>query len=61
MKSQTGKQTLTINALPDISKSKGNWTTEFSQLMDYNARNIFLQKSCRIWDRETNSRPIFVF
>ena len=31
------------------------------QLMEYGKRNIFLQKSCRKWGRETSSRPLFVF
>ena len=31
---------------------------KFGQLIEYNVRNVFLQESCRKWDRETNSRPI---
>ena len=46
MTSQTGKQTIAINILPDISKSKGNQIMEFGLLVEYNVRNIFLQKSC---------------
>ena len=34
---------------------------KFGQLIEYNKRNIFLQKSCRKWGRETSSRPLFVF
>ena len=34
---------------------------KFGQLIEHNKRNIFLQKSCGIWDRETSSRPLFVF
>ena len=29
---------------PNISKSKGNQTTKFCQLIEYNKRNIFLEK-----------------
>ena len=47
MTSQTGTQTVAINILPDIPKSKGNETMKFGQLIEFNAENIFLQKSCR--------------
>ena len=39
MISQTGKQ---IYILPNISRTNGNQTMEFGQLMQYNMRNIFL-------------------
>ena len=29
--------------------------------MEYNKRNIFLQKSCRKWSKETSSRRLYVF
>ena len=32
---------------------------KFVQLMEYNKRNFFLQKSCTKWDREISSRPLF--
>ena len=32
---------------------------KFGQLVEYNMRNIFLQKSCIIWAQETSSRPFF--
>ena len=44
MTSQTGAQTITINILADLSKSKSNQTVKFGQLI--NVRNNFLQKSC---------------
>ena len=47
MASQTGTQTITINLLPDISKSKGNHTMIFCQLIELKVRNAFLQKLCR--------------
>ena len=46
MTSQPGKQAITIHTLPNISKSKGNQTMKFGQLIEYNKRNIFLEKSC---------------
>ena len=47
MTSQTGLQAIAIHILPNISQSKGNQTIEFGQLIEYNKRNIFLQKLCR--------------
>ena len=43
---QSGMQT-TMNILPDISKRKDSQTMKFGQLIEYNVRNIFLQKSFR--------------
>ena len=34
---------------------------EICKIMENNMRNIFLQKSCRKWGRETSSRPLIVF
>ena len=34
---------------------------KFGQLIQYNKRNIFIQKSCIKWGRETTSRCLFVF
>ena len=47
--SQPGKQTIAIHILPDISRSRGNQTMKFGQLIEYNMRNIFLKKSCIKW------------
>ena len=41
MTSQTGEQTITIHILPDISRSNGNQTMVFGQLIEYSMRNIF--------------------
>ena len=46
MASQLGKQTLAINILPNISKSKGNKTMKFGLFIKYNKKNSFLQKLC---------------
>ena len=32
---------------------------KFGQLIKYNKRNIFLQKSCRKWGRDTSFRPFW--
>ena len=34
-----------VHILPNISKSKGNQTMKFDQLIEYKMRNIFLEKS----------------
>ena len=43
--SQPGKQTIAIHILPNISTSKGSQTMNFGQLIEYNMKNIFLEKS----------------
>ena len=43
MTSQPGKQTAAIHILPNISRSKGNQTKKFGQLIEH-MRNIFLEK-----------------
>ena len=61
MTSQPGLQAIAIHILPNILLSKGNQIMNFGQLIKYNKRNIFLQKSCRKWGRKTSSRPLFIF
>ena len=45
MTSQPGQKITIIHILPNISGSKGNQTIKFGQLIEYNMRNIFLEKS----------------
>ena len=45
MASQPGKQTIVIHILPNISRSKVNQTMKFGMLVEYNMRNIVLEKS----------------
>ena len=61
MTSQAGLQKIGIHILPDISQSKGNQKMKFDQLIEYSKRNIFLQKLCGKWGRETSFRPHFIF
>ena len=61
MTSETEQQIITIHTLPNISRTKGNQSIKFSQLIKCNERNIFLNKSCRKWGRQTSSRPLFAF
>ena len=61
MTSQPGLQRIAIHIFSNISQSKGKQTMKFGQFIEYNRRNIFLQKLCRKWSRETGSRPLFIF
>ena len=45
MTSQPGQQTIVIHVLHNISRSKGNQTMKFRQLIQCNMRNIFLEIS----------------
>ena len=43
--SQSGKKIIATYILPNFSKSKGNQTMKFGQLIKYDTRNTFLEKS----------------
>ena len=43
--------------LPNISRSKGNQTMKFCQLIVFNMKIIFLEKSYAKCDAETSPRP----
>ena len=45
MTSQLGYQTISIHILTNISRIKGSQTMKFGRLIEYNMRNIFLEKS----------------
>ena len=47
---------MVIHILPNISRSKGNQTMKFSQLIEYNLRNIFPEKSYTKCGGETSPR-----
>ena len=57
MTSQPSQQTILIHILPNITRSKGNQTMKFRQLIECNMRNIFLEKSCTKCVGETTPRP----
>ena len=44
-------------SLENISRSKGNQTIKFGHLIEYNMRNISLEKSCAKYGGETILRP----
>ena len=58
MTSQTGQQVIAIHILPNISRSKGSQRMEFGQLIEYQMRNIFLEKSYTKCDRETSPESL---
>ena len=45
MTSQLGYQAIVLHILHNILRGKGNQTIKFGQLIEYNKRNIFLEKS----------------
>ena len=57
MTSQSGKQTFAIHILFYISRSKSNQAMKFGQLIEYNMRNIVIEKSCTKYDRESICKP----
>ena len=42
--SQPEKQSVAIHILPNMSRRKSNQTKKFGQLVEYNMKNIFLEK-----------------
>ena len=56
---QPGQQTITIQKLRNIPRSKSKQATKFRLVIEDYKRNIFLQKSCRKWAKETSFRPLF--
>ena len=61
MTSQICEGTITIDILPNASRSKDNQTMKFGQLIEYDEKNIFLKKPWRKRGRETSFTPLFVF
>ena len=57
MTSQPDYQTILIHILPNIWRSKGNQTMKSGQLIEYNLRNISLEKSYAKCNGETSPIP----
>ena len=57
MTSHPWKETIAIHTLLNISKSKCNKAIKIGQLIEYNMRNIFLEKSYRKCDEEAIPSP----
>ena len=47
MTSQPGQKTTTIHILPNISRSTGNQTMKFGQVIEYNNINIFFKNHAK--------------
>ena len=60
MTCQPRKETITVYILFNISETKSNQTMKYGQVIEYNLKNIFLQKSWRNWGRESSSVAPFV-
>ena len=58
MTSQPGQQTIVIHTLVSISRSKANQTRKYGELIEFNMRNIFLEKSYTKCDRESFSEKL---
>ena len=58
MTPQPGLQTIPIHIFPNISRSKGNQAMKFGQLIEYDMRNIFVEKLYTKCAGETIPRPL---
>ena len=58
MTSQPGSQTIAVHVLPNILRSKSKQAMKFDQLIEYNMRSIFLQKSYTKCAGETIPRSL---
>ena len=56
MTSQPGQQTIIIHVFTNILGSKGNQTMKLGHLIEYNMRNVFLEKSYTKYGGETSPR-----
>ena len=57
MTSQPGKQRTVAQILLNLSRSKGNDTIKFGQLLEYNMRNLFLEESSTKCGEDTIPDP----
>ena len=57
MTSELGYKAIVMHILPNILRSKNNQTMKLGQLIEYNIRNIFLEKSYKKCDGKTILRP----
>ena len=55
---QPGEQTIAIHILPNISRTKGIQAMRLGQLIEYNTRNIFIEKSYTKSAGENIPRPL---
>ena len=53
MTSQPRKQTTAMNTLPNISRSKGNQTMKFDQLVEYSIRKFGGETISRLFSKKS--------
>ena len=58
MAAQPGQQTIAIQILPNISRSKVNQIMKFGRFVECNIRNIFMEKSYSKCVKKTIPRPL---
>ena len=61
MTAQPSKQIFTKYILPNISRNKDNQTMKFGQLIEYNMRNICLEKLFTKYDEKLYPDPFLKF
>ena len=59
MMSQNRQQMFTRHVLLNVSRGKGNQTMKFGELIEYNMRNIFIEKSYTKYGGEASPRPFY--
>ena len=57
MTSQAGSQKVSIHIMANIWRIKGNQTRKFGHLIEYNIKNIFVEKSYTKCAGDTIPRP----
>ena len=60
MTPKTGQQVIAIHISLDISKSNGNQAMKLDHLLEYNMKNIFIEKLYTECGREFIPRPHFL-
>ena len=59
MTQRAGQHIIAIHISPNVSRSKSNKTMKFGQLIEYNMRNIFLEKLYTKYDEDASPRPFY--
>ena len=59
MTSQAAQEIVQIHILPNLSRSRGNQTMKFGQLIEYSMKNIFFEKSYTKYGGEAGPRPFY--
>ena len=57
--SQNRQQMFTMHVLLNVSRGKGNQSMKFGELIEYNMRNIFIEKSYTKYGGEASPRAFY--